>query len=407
MRSNIYKMVFGIVLIYCTLTMADIPKMISHQGRITVDGTNFSGTGKFKFAMVSSDGETVYWTNSADENNDGVPDTPVSITVSSGLYSVLLGDTSIENMEELSYSVFSNDSVWLRIWFNDGTSGSQLLVPDQRIASVGYAHQAAMLNGTVYVDSSSNVGIGTTSPEYKVDIVHGDHQETYFTKITAEEEVYNVLAIKNKAAVGHRSSLRFMHGNTLMGRLFSEGSANETAALTLQNKTNSSISFQTNGNNTRMIIKGGGKIGIGKESPSYDLDVNGEVQATAFVQASDQRYKKNIQPIKNALGIIQNVRGVYFDWKENPATPRGGSGQQVGFIGQEVEKVLPQLVKKDDRGYRAVSYSGFTPVLLEALKQQQQMIRKQQKLIDKQSHAIIQLQEKVDRLGKGLLPEEK
>lgn len=118
---------------------AQVPQMINYQGRVIVGTTNFNGTGQFKFALVNSNGSLRYWLNSADANLDGVPDAAVSLAVSNGLYSVLLGDTAIASMLSIPASVFNNSDVRLRVWFNDGTNGFQLLSPDQRIAAVGYA----------------------------------------------------------------------------------------------------------------------------------------------------------------------------------------------------------------------------------------------------------------------------
>ena len=75
-----------------------------------------------------------YWSNGPNS---------VLITVTKGLYSVLLGDTTISNMAALSVDVFTNSDVRLRVWFDDSTSGLQQLSPDQRIAAVGYALMAA------------------------------------------------------------------------------------------------------------------------------------------------------------------------------------------------------------------------------------------------------------------------
>ena len=76
-------------------------------------------------------------------SNGSEPTAAVTLTVTKGLYSVLLGDTSIANMTvAVPSSVFTNSDVRLRVWFNDGTHGSQLLTPDQRIAAVGYAFMA-------------------------------------------------------------------------------------------------------------------------------------------------------------------------------------------------------------------------------------------------------------------------
>jgi hypothetical protein len=63
--------------------------------------------------------------------------------VTKGLFSVLLGDTAMGNMTAVDPAVFANSDVRLRVWFNDGTNGFQLLTPDQRLASAGYSITSA------------------------------------------------------------------------------------------------------------------------------------------------------------------------------------------------------------------------------------------------------------------------
>ena len=60
----------------------------------------------------------------------------MALSVAQGLYSVQLGDAALPNMGAVPTTVFSNPDVRLRVWFNDGVNGSQLLTPDQRITSV-------------------------------------------------------------------------------------------------------------------------------------------------------------------------------------------------------------------------------------------------------------------------------
>ncbi len=118
---------------------AQVPALLSYQGRVLVNGTNYTGSGLFKFALVSADGVQKYWLNAPDTNGDGQPDTNVAVGVSGGLFTVQLGDTSLANMAALPVSVFTNLGVYVRIWFAAGSGGFQQLAPDQRITSVGYA----------------------------------------------------------------------------------------------------------------------------------------------------------------------------------------------------------------------------------------------------------------------------
>jgi hypothetical protein len=154
---NPIKTVIIIILIFAfgTAARAQVPQIINYQGRVSVAGTNFDGTGQFKFALMDASGTQTYWSNGVNV---------VSLTVTKGLYSVLLGDTSIANMASvIPTSVFTNASIWLRVWFNDGTSGFQQLTPDQRLAAAGYALQAASLLSTNDVVAARlNIGAGNS-----------------------------------------------------------------------------------------------------------------------------------------------------------------------------------------------------------------------------------------------------
>jgi N-acetylneuraminic acid mutarotase len=135
--------------------------LLSYQGRILVSGSAFSGTGQFKFALVGADGTQIYWLNSADANNDGQPDTGVSVPVNGGLFTLFLGDTNLAGMSALPTSIFTNPSVHLRIWFNDGMHGVQQLAPDQIVAPAAYALMAAnVANGVI---TAANLATNTAT----------------------------------------------------------------------------------------------------------------------------------------------------------------------------------------------------------------------------------------------------
>ena len=134
----------GLVLLSC-VAQAQVPQVISYEGRVAVGGVNFDSAtaghaGLFKFALVSPDGTATYWSNDGTSVAGSAPTAAVSLTVTKGLYSVLLGDTAAPlSMSPISAAVFAHPDVRLRVWFDDGTHGLQLLSPDRRIASVAYA----------------------------------------------------------------------------------------------------------------------------------------------------------------------------------------------------------------------------------------------------------------------------
>jgi hypothetical protein len=120
---------------------AQVPGIISHQGKLTVNGTNFTGTGQFKFALVSAAGDATWWSHDGTSAGGSEPSgPPVSLPVTRGVFSVNLGDTNVANMlQPIPPSVFTHDSVWLRVWVDDSVNGSQQLIPDRRITAAGYA----------------------------------------------------------------------------------------------------------------------------------------------------------------------------------------------------------------------------------------------------------------------------
>ena len=88
---------------------------------------------------------------------------------------------------------------------------------------------------------------------------------------------------------------------------------------------------------------------------SGDLAVGGNV--TAY---SDERLKTDIETLKNALQLIENIRGVSF-------LRDGRKG--LGVVAQELEKVLPELVNNNEDGYKSVAYANLSAVFIEAIKE--------------------------------------
>ncbi len=118
------------------------PTLVSYQGVINEGGSPYTGTGYFKFAVVNAAGSITYWSNDGTSSGGGEPTEGVAISVSQGLFNLLLGDTTLPHMVSLSASAFSGTERYFRIWFSSDGSTYTLLSPDQRVASVPYALQA-------------------------------------------------------------------------------------------------------------------------------------------------------------------------------------------------------------------------------------------------------------------------
>ncbi len=132
----------------------------------------------------------------------------------------------------------------------------------------------------------------------------------------------------------------------------------------------------------------------GGSSPSYSMLVYKGAYAygNGFVSASDERLKKDVKPLNNALKTITSINGISFLWdKEKYPDYSFNNNRQIGFLAQEVEKVLPELVTQDIDGFKGVAYDKMAAVLVEAIKEQQQIIEKQKSEIDQLREEFEQL----------------
>ena len=128
---------------YAPLAQGGAPAVVSYQGEVRVNGNPYTGNGYFKFAVVNAAGNATYWSNDGTSAGGSEPTTPVQLAVSDGLFSVLLGDTTLGGMTQaLTADVFSQPSRYLRVWFSSDNVTFDQLTPDTRISAVPYALQA-------------------------------------------------------------------------------------------------------------------------------------------------------------------------------------------------------------------------------------------------------------------------
>jgi hypothetical protein len=83
-----------------------------------------------------------FWSNDGTSVNGSEPSAAVNVAVSNGLFTVVLGDTTVANMAAISASLFAQPDLQLRIWFNDGVHGSVALSPVQNLTPTPYAISA-------------------------------------------------------------------------------------------------------------------------------------------------------------------------------------------------------------------------------------------------------------------------
>lgn len=84
---------------------------------------------------------------------------------------------------------------------------------------------------------------------------------------------------------------------------------------------------------------------------------------------SDKRLKKNVKALNNSLNKLLGLDGVSFEWISHPER-----GNQLGFLAQDVEEVIPEVVSDDKEGMKHLDYGALVPLLTESIKEQQRQI---------------------------------
>ena len=101
------------------------------------------------------------------------------------------------------------------------------------------------------------------------------------------------------------------------------------------------------------------------------LYYNGNISANDIFAFSDERLKENIITIDNPMEKIMQMRGVYYNKKDDPSKTRN-----VGVIAQEIEAILPEVIHTtiESEHYKTVAYGNMTALLVEGMKAQQSTI---------------------------------
>jgi hypothetical protein len=146
----------------------------------------------------------------------------------------------------------------------------------------------------------------------------------------------------------------------------------------------------------RMVIMPDGKVGIGTftEFPTLGdkLQVFGDIRVgtsgtngcinnfagTGLIGtcSSDRRLKKNITLFGPMLDRLTSLQPVHYFWRASEFPKRHfGNEQNYGLVAQDVEAVLPELVKTDSEGYKAVDYSKLPLLTIQAVKELNQKVK--------------------------------
>jgi len=195
------------------------------------------------------------------------------------------------------------------------------------------------------ITEQNKIGIGTNTPNGKLEVMYNSDLSSAHLELNETQYDYARLRFKNT-----ESNSTGQHWDI---------------AATVDNLASSTagdqLNFYLNGRGDILQIRGDGSACL-----------NGNLVTTGAACTSDIRYKKNFLRLTNSLDRITQLKGFYYFWKTDEFKEKGfTANRQIGFIAQEVEKLFPELVMTDGKGYKSVDYARLTPVLVEAIKELQ------------------------------------
>ncbi|MBL57579.1 MAG: hypothetical protein CMP61_10345 [Flavobacteriales bacterium] len=236
-------------------------------------------------------------------------------------------------------------------------------------------------------DTDDKFKIGTTAPDASTAVTV---QSTGEVGIGTSNPSYNLTVIGNiyGRAVTNAGTAFYLHNSSGSRPMWitSTTTAGTTSPWTFN--TLNSWDFRTDGVSglsidpwNRVRVAHGNYTG---GAFGRTFSVNGDAGGTtAWFNDSDERLKKNITTIPNSLNKVMALRGVNYEWKD---TTHHLPGIQMGFIAQEAEQIIPEVVDapQNDTSYYSMQYAPLTALLVEAIKEQQAIIEAQKREIETQ-----------------------
>jgi len=188
-------------------------------------------------------------------------------------------------------------------------------------------------------------------------------------------------------------------GLNLVGTEFQNTAPDQTVSLTGSGATSISgtypnFTISSTDTNTNTTYTAGNGLTLTSTEFTMSGSYTGDFTATGDVTAySDQRLKRNVETITNAVDVVNCLRGVNFEKDGRHST---------GVIAQEIEEFFPEVVHTDADGMKSVAYGNISGLLIEAIKEQQKTIEDMKKHIyDLQTLYMAQAKKEQERAEKN------
>lgn len=392
----------------------------------TAIGNNALASGNVSFALGSgaqATGNYSFSFGSTGLNEDGTPSG--SMTRASGMYSFAFGmGSNSAGYGSFSYGMNCNASADYSTALGLGAN-----VTGRCATSLGYYNTAQAFKSIVL--GTYNVISGTTDSWVDTDplFVLGNGTGGYnFIRLLGKGSSGFILPIiidplpiiRPPILTINRSNafMIFKNGNALLGG-GSTYTTDQGARLFIRKKPGSSTAYNYEeglkiregglydyGPNIAVQDYNGNTVFWVKSSNStytYTLWIAGSAYASSGVwTASDSRLKTNIIPLMDVLRKVDLLNGVQYEWNTKDFPQMNFErGQQIGIIAQDIEKIFPELVKTDDKGYKSVAYDKLSVVAISAIKEQQKEIeslKTEIELLKKENARLQTLESRIEQL---------
>lgn len=373
--------------------------IISESGNVGIGTTTFDGTSPESLKVDA--GTSTYTPILATGNYDGyfqinVKNTSLGTNSSSDLVATANNGTETTNFVNLGINgsnfTYSAGSPIETGKANDGyliSAGQDFYVVNNNASkSINFlTGGTAAANEAMRITAARNVGIGTTNPSERFHVVLPTaaggtpiNTTTIETVNTTAAETSNPPILSLVRQVPSFAASTTYAGPVLSFGFRTSGTANNLAQIqTTGGPTTSKTSFYTRTGMTNsnpatgtlaenMYLDGTALYvrNLAGGATSLSVDANGFIIRTP----SDARLKNNVATIESPLEKIKKMRGVTYTWID---TVRFGTQKEMGFLAQELEKVVPEVVNGGGE-YKSVNYQVLNALLTEAVKEQQKEI---------------------------------
>jgi hypothetical protein len=295
-----------------------------------------------------------------------------------GSFNTALGALSGLTNDQTDMTGTNNTFLGIGTAISTGTISNATAVGANADVTESNALVLGSINGVNGATASTNVGIGTTAPLAALDVAGGGGVRTFI----GSPNCGGFAGI----AIG-TSGFNSCENYSLVG----DGTNTFIAAPTGQ------ILFRVDKNAyTAMFIGSSGAVGIGTVSPDNSLSVNGNADKTgggSWGTFSDGRLKNLNGSFNTGLSQVLKIHPIRYRYKADNAMGIRDTDEHIGVVAQEIQKVIPEAVTENSKGYLLVNNDPIIWTMLNAIKEQQELIHKQQ--------VQVQLQQaKIDRLSR-------